>query len=173
MKPALVACGLLVACGAGRAEVPNETPRQPCSLAEDAVTLRVPVPEGHALAAMQGACMLVDERSDAIFATIASLPTDAQGAELLQTDPATFFEEAGLLGDDARRTGRGQIELLGETVPTIRWAARPEGMPVRAITTAAKRQGALWIIVMIFSTPGDEEEREHMEALLAAFALEP
>ena len=167
---ALCALALLVACG-GRSEVPADTPRQPCSLAEDAVTLQIPVPQEHALAAMQGACMIVDERSEATFATIASLPTDVEGAELLQEDPATFFEEAGLLGEDARRTGRGQLDLLGESVPTLRWAARPEGMPTRAITTAAKRRGALWIIVMIFSTPGDEEEREHMEALLAGTSL--
>lgn len=160
-----------MACGGAESTVPSDTPLQPCTLAEDALTIDVPVPQSHALAAMQGACMLVDERTDATFMTIASLPTDAQGAELLETDPATFFEEAGLLGDDARRTGRGTLELLGEDVLALRWAARPEGMPVRAITTAAKRRGALWVIVMIFSTPGDDDEREHMEALLSGIGL--
>lgn len=161
----------LAACGGGQPEVPTDTPRQPCSLADHAVTIQVPVPQDHALAAMQGACLLVDERTDATFATIASLPTDAQGAELLGTDPATFFEEAGLLGEDVRRTGRGTLQLLGEDVPALRWAAHPPELPVRAVTTAAKRRGALWVIVMIFSTPGNDEEREHMEALIAATSL--
>lgn len=161
---------LLVACG-GSSELPSDTPRQPCTLAEDAVTLQVPVPRDHALAAMQGACLLVDERSEATFATIASLPTDAQGSELLADAPERFFEEAGLLGDDARRTGRGRLDILGEPVTALRWAARPEGMPTRAITTAAKRHGALWIIVMIFTTPGNEDEREHLEQVIAGASL--
>ncbi len=164
----------LSACGA--APLPSTTnaeaqpiipPSRPCTLAEGRWSLALPVPPQHALAVADDACLLVDERREATFVSLASLPVDAEGAELLADDPDEFFRRSGLLGDEARLLGTAPMTLLGSRLSATRWTAELPGLGPREVYTAVLRRGADWLLVMVVSALGDAEAQEHLRDLLS------
>lgn len=150
MKGRFVAV-LLMACG-GTQPSPAPVSLQPCALGS--FTLQVPVDHGFALAAGEDACLLVDEREEATLVSFATLASDAEGAPRLESDPRRFWQESGLLGEDLRFTGRGELEWLGEATRVDRFVATPEGLPPRAGFALASRRGSSYLLVLGLHAPG-------------------
>lgn len=127
------------ACGsAAQVQAPVSAPTiteppvsyQPCSL--EAGTLELNVPAEFALAASEGACLLIDESGEATFISIAEVRQDEEGSALLQQDMREFLRASGLLGESPRFTGREPGHVLGQDVEVHAFVATPPGLMTRA-----------------------------------------
>ena len=167
---------LLVACGGASAPAEPQpelrsVTHQPCAL--EGAPLSVPVAEGWALGSSPEGCLLVDERVENTALTLAALPHDLEGAELLAEDPRSFFRDSGLLGADVRFTGRLPIALLGGTTAGEEFVAEIEGIGPRAGLAVARRVGPTWIVALLFHAPGDQNARAALVRALEATRAGP
>lgn len=157
---------MLGACGSPQTASPPVS-RQPCALG--ALTLEVPVERGFALAVSEGACLLVDERAEGTLVSFATLPSDAEGAPLLDSDPRRFWRESGLLGDDLRFTGTGELEWLGDSTRVDRFVATPDGLRGRAGFVISGRRGNQHLLVLGLHALGESD----LERLVSLVLVSP
>ena len=175
MRRALL--GWLVAgCAAVPSPVPAEpapppATEQPCGLR--GAPLAVPVGEGWALASSPEGCLLVDEQREGVALTLAALPHDLEGVDLLQRDPRTFFRDSGLLGADPRFVGRESVSLLGAATEAQAFVADLEGLGPRGGLAAARRIGPNWMVAILFHAPRDTGAREALVRALEATRTDP
>lgn len=125
---------------------------QPCAL--EAGPLELPVGEEFALAASEGACLLIDESQEATFISIAEIRDDEEGSALLQADVRAFLRTSGLLGDAPRFTGRDHALILGQDVEVHTFVATPAGLMTRAgFALSAQVHGGAVLFVGFDETP--------------------
>ncbi|MFK8003708.1 MAG: hypothetical protein AB8H86_29360 [Polyangiales bacterium] len=148
---------LILGCGgATLAPAPqNDAPvsYQPCTL--EAGTLEVPVGEHFALAASEGACLLIDESREGTFVSVVGLMNDEEGFELLRDDLRGFLRASGIVGTP-RFTGRDEATLLAQTTETHSLVTTPPGLPERAgFALTAELPGALVLFIGLGDSPSE------------------
>lgn len=154
---------LLVGSACSRGDVRSTTPTsrtERCELADGRIVFELPIGPSHALAVAPDGCMFVDESTQAVRSlSIASLPTNAEGADLLRMNTDEFFRASGLLGDEPEIVGRGLMLIAGEQTAALAWDAQIEELGEVRATTGVIRRGADWIIVVVLAERSDDEGR--------------
>ena len=152
----LAACGGASTSATESTSAAEQTPRYPCTIGER--TLQVPVPRGFALAAGGDACMLVDERSDNTFVSIAAAGPAWQEGELRD-----LLRASGLLGDQPRFTGRAEGTLLGEHADVERFVA---DMPEIGRRAGAAMRSTAFVVLIFAADPSSARELETLTRTL-------
>ncbi|MBX3249704.1 MAG: hypothetical protein KF901_21180 [Myxococcales bacterium] len=159
----LLALALLLGSACSRGDGRTTTPQsraERCTLADGRIVFELPIGPEHALAVAPDGCMYVDESTHAVRSlSIASLATDAEGADLLRTNADEFFRSSGLLGAEPEIVGRGLMMIAGEQTAALAWDAQIEELGEVRATTGALRRGGDWIIVVVLAERSDDEGR--------------
>lgn len=159
MSARLSALLTLLSLGCGGAPIAPTPPEaspvsyQPCAL--EAGTLEVPVGEHFALAASEGACLLIDESKEGAFVSVVGLMNDEEGFELLRDDLRGFLRATEIVGAP-RFTARDEGVLLGQTVETHSLVTTPPGLPERAgFAVTASLPGGLVLFMGLGESPAE------------------
>ncbi|MEM6956304.1 MAG: hypothetical protein AAF645_11465 [Myxococcota bacterium] len=123
----------------------------PCGMRFNGRALEVPIARGYALAASDGACLLIDESRPETFISFNKMSEDADGFERVSADLRDYLATSGVLGPAPRFTGRSEGQIGELPAETHTFVSNPPGLSESVGAAVVHRGGAAHLVVLVFA----------------------